>query len=153
MKKSTILALISAMVLTACQTANPNQVAVGGSRADGTVKIAYEQPEMSNASPTMEAGRKLAAQRCQRWGYADAEAFGGATRTCIRRPGFWTNCMTYQITFEFQCTGGQAEMMNNAYYGNQPVYVQPIYVQPVPQQQYQQAPYPQQQYQPQQYQQ
>lgn len=145
--KHIFLATITTVVLSACQTANPNWVAVGGSRADGTVKIAYEQPEMSQASPSMDAGKRLAAQRCQRWGYQDAEAFGGATRRCIRSPGFWTNCMTYQITFEYQCIGGQAEMMGNGYYGVQPVYVQPVYMQPVPQQQYQPQPYPQQQYQ------
>ena len=142
--KHIFLAMVATVVLSACQTANPNWVAVGGSRADGTVKIAYEQPEMSQASPTMEVGRQLAAKRCQRWGYQDAEACGGATRQCIRSPGFWTNCMTYQVTFEFQCIGGQPENMGNGYYGAQPVYVQPVYVQPVPQQQYQP---PQQQYQ------
>ena len=126
--KHILLTIIATVVLSACQTANPNWVAVGGSRADGTVKIAYEQPEMSQASPSMDAGKRLAAQRCQRWGYQDAEAFGGATRRCIRSPGFWTNCMTYQITFEYQCIGGQPE--NMGYYG-QPY--PPQYQQPYPQ--------------------
>ena len=152
--KHILLAMLATVVLSACQI--PQWSAVGGSRSDGTVKIAYIQGEFTNGSPSMEEGKQLAAQRCQRWGYTDAEAFGGATRNCIRYSSVLSNyCLEQQITFEYQCIGGQPEMIGNGYYGAQPVYVQPVYVQPVPQQQYQPQPYPQQQYQPpqQQYQQ
>lgn len=116
MMKIKMIALISAVLLSqsACYTPNPTWAAVGGSRADGTVRIAYEQGEFSNQSPMMEDGRRLAARRCSSWGYSDAEAFGGAIRKCIRGPGVLTNCALYQITFEFQCTM-PVDNMNNGH--------------------------------------
>ncbi|MBR6026964.1 MAG: hypothetical protein IK065_05135 [Neisseriaceae bacterium] len=108
------ICLITAVLLsqTACNTI-PTWAAIGGSRADGTVKIAYEQSEFSNQSPMMDDGRILAARRCEKWGYSDAEAFGGATRTCIRSPGVLTNCAVYQIVFEFQCINPSDNINNN----------------------------------------
>jgi len=48
-------------------------------------------------------GLESAKARCAAWGYTDAEAFGGVTRTCADIST--GRCDIVRVTIEYQCTG------------------------------------------------
>ena len=78
-------------------------VPIGGSRADGTVKLGYQYGAFE--APQLDAvqGINTAKQRCVAWGYKDAEAFGGYTQTCSDQTN--SGCVGWNVTVEYQCKG------------------------------------------------
>ncbi len=83
--------------------------AVGGSRADATVKLQYSY-KYGTPNPDISQAIHLAKSRCASWGYASAELFGGENRVCngSREPGLLgeEHCKgEWVVTKEFQCTG------------------------------------------------
>lgn len=99
-----ILLILIALSFSACAV-QKEMVATGGSRADGTIKLSYQVSPIE--LPIIDENRSLtaAAQRCQAWGYENAEKFGGSNTTCTS-PSF-VGCALYTITTEYQCTGTQ----------------------------------------------
>jgi hypothetical protein len=74
--KRTML-LISALLLSSgCATIKTLE-ATGGSRSDGTVELSYVYGALEAPQVQWEQGLLTARERCARWGYSDAEAFGG----------------------------------------------------------------------------
>ncbi|WP_405048344.1 YecR family lipoprotein [[Roseibacterium] beibuensis] len=76
--------------------------AIGGSRADATVTLAYEyglfeQPQIS------DSGDAVALQRCRAWGYSGAEAFGAPMSRCVAMTN--SGCQQTQVTKTYQCLG------------------------------------------------
>lgn len=90
------------MLLSACQ-ATKTYNAVGGSRADGTVRLAYEVNMFETPVVDEAQGLLLARQRCAVWGYTGAEPFGGTTRQCIASGA--GGCNVSLVVKEYQCTG------------------------------------------------
>ncbi|HHR6067277.1 TPA: YecR family lipoprotein [Providencia alcalifaciens] len=76
--------------------------AVGGSKADGTVEMAYDVGAFETAKVDFNDAQNKATQKCKVWGYKKAEAFGGQKNNCLARNGFG-NCMQSQIIVPFQC--------------------------------------------------
>ena len=102
MKKVVVIGLGAAMMLAACATTKV-MTPIGGSRSDGTVKLAFnygafEKPQVDGA-----AALQSATARCQAWGYKNAEPFGGYQSQCTAANGY--GCVAWQVTVEFQCTG------------------------------------------------
>jgi hypothetical protein len=97
-----IAALLAMLTLQGCAV-QKELVATGGSRADGTVKLAYEFNALEKPIVNIQQGVITAAARCRTWGYSGAEPFGGETRTCnnFNKEG----CNNWLVTVEFQCTG------------------------------------------------
>jgi len=98
--KTIALSIVLMALITGCAV-QKDWVAIGGSKADGVVRLAYDDlagqfPQVSEAQ-----GVRTAAARCSTWGYSGAEAFGGVTRQCI--DGF--RCAHQQVIKEYQCTG------------------------------------------------
>ncbi|HED5889113.1 TPA: hypothetical protein R5S02_004354 [Salmonella enterica] len=102
MKKS--LLVLSAFLITSC-TVHKDALPIGGSKADGTIRMGYtfgqtygafEVPKIDPVKTT-----ELAAKKCQTWGYAGAEAFGGEVRNCMI-PSFG-GCAQTNVYIEFQC--------------------------------------------------
>ena len=94
-----------ALSIAACTTIIVPQ-ATGGSRADGTVTMSYdfgafEAPDVQWAPAQIEA-----VNRCEAWGYTDAEAFGGALNTCLLRDGFG-GCNRTRVDMTYQCTSAE----------------------------------------------
>lgn len=102
MKKKTMVGLTAVTLLAACATTKVMQP-IGGSRSDGTVKLAYEYGAFEN--PKVDAGQaaQAATARCQAWGYQHAEPFGGYVTQCTASNGY--GCVRTMVTVEFQCTG------------------------------------------------
>ncbi|EIE2767366.1 hypothetical protein KA541_002370 [Salmonella enterica subsp. enterica serovar Rubislaw] len=96
---SLFMLLIS--VLSGCSV-HKEMVPVGGSKADGTVKLAYEYGIFWDPEVSMQQGVDTATRKCQAWGYKKAEAFGGSEKTCLASGQY--GCTSYRVTTEFQCT-------------------------------------------------
>ena len=101
MNRLWIVAAIAATV-AGCATTK-ELVPIGGSRADGTVQMAYEYMNYERPEVDAEAARVSARQRCQAWGYKDAEAFGGAMTQCLQSNNY--GCAQTRVTVTYQCTG------------------------------------------------
>ncbi len=83
--------------------------AIGGSRSDATVKLAYSY-KYGTPNPDINQAVHLAKSRCASWGYASAELFGGESKVCNGQiePGLLGTPMCngeWTVTKEFQCTG------------------------------------------------
>ena len=77
-------------------------VATGGSRADGVVKLSYEYGLFEAPQLNAQQGVNAAKQRCSSWGYKNAEAFGGSTKSCIMPTN--NGCNRWLVSIEYQCT-------------------------------------------------
>ncbi|EHK2735228.1 hypothetical protein J9K13_002756 [Salmonella enterica] len=99
MKRIFIFLLLSS-ALSGCSV-HKDMIPVGGSKADGTVKLAYEYGILREPEVSMQQGVEAATRKCQSWGYKEAEPFGGSEQTCIASGQY--GCMRYRVTTEFQC--------------------------------------------------
>lgn len=76
---------------------------IGGSRSDGTVRLAFTYGMFENPKVDHGQAAQAARQRCAAWGYSDAEAFGGSSTQCINST--YQGCNQWQVTVDYQCTG------------------------------------------------
>ncbi|WP_318370037.1 YecR family lipoprotein [Enterobacter sp.] len=104
MKKMLICALGS-LLLSGCAV-HKQMTPMGGSKADGTVKMGYSYSILEVPTVDMEQASAAAANKCKIWGYEGAEPFGGQTKQCAEPSG--GGCEQFDVFVEFQCTGGRA---------------------------------------------
>ena len=74
---------------------------IGGSRADGTITVAYEYGALTVPEVNRNEMDRQAKERCGRWGYEEAERFGGETRQCTRPDG--SGCWRWLVSVQYQC--------------------------------------------------
>lgn len=103
--RKVLLLVIGALLLSGC-AAKKQMIPMGGSKADGTVKMGYTVKMFENPVVDLMQAKGLAAQKCQTWGYDGAEAFGGQSSVCGEMGGY--GCNVTNVTVEYQCTGGKA---------------------------------------------
>lgn len=101
MRKLAVVALCIAAA--GCVNVNKELVATGGSRADGTVDLSYEQASIENVKIDPVKGVATARERCQAWGYKDAAPFGGESRMCQVATNY--GCNQWLATIKYQCLG------------------------------------------------
>ncbi len=81
----------------------------GGSRADGTVDVAYIFNPQAEIPQSSEAqARDVAVEKCRFWGYAEAEPFGLVKKRCQQmyyHPMIGPTCLEMVVTRTFQCLG------------------------------------------------
>ncbi|HHT2661497.1 TPA: YecR family lipoprotein [Citrobacter freundii] len=108
MKKITLCCLC-VLALSGC-TVQKQMTPVGGSKADGTIRMGYHVGDsygaFEKANVDLMQGQSLAAQKCRVWGYDGAEAFGGQTSQCTDPSPM--GCRQADVYIEYQCTGGKA---------------------------------------------
>jgi len=100
MKAKLILAVAVVVALSGCAS-KKNWGASGGSKADGTVKLAYtygmfEVPEVDDSQAIT-----IATKRCKSWGYEKAIAFDFVNKECQQMTQ--SGCSRTLVTKEFQC--------------------------------------------------
>ena len=95
-----VVAAVAAAMLSGC-AAQVKSVPVGGSRADGTVTLAYEYGALIVPQVNYVEMQQQAQVRCARWGYQQAERFGGQIRTCVARSS--SGCLTWRVSIDYQC--------------------------------------------------
>ena len=106
-----ILAAIAVCaVLAGCAKPVPKYwTATSGSRSDAIVKLSFEyDPQMEIPEIDEGQGLEVARKRCNSWGYADVEAFGGVLRQCTMFGPIQfgsPTCRFMLVTKEFQCLG------------------------------------------------
>ena len=102
MRVATII-LCCAAVVGCVQPVRKDLIPIGGSRADGTVKLAFEFNAFEQPQLDYEQGRQSAKSRCVGWGYTDAEPFGAASQQCLAANQY--GCFRTMVTVTYQCTG------------------------------------------------
>lgn len=102
MRKLLILVML-AVVVTGC-SARKNFYATGGSRADGSIDMAYDFKPFETPVVDYNQAVSIANSKCAVWGYERAEPFGGQTQNCQARDG-WGNCTAGQMIVKYQCIG------------------------------------------------
>jgi hypothetical protein len=93
--------LLLATSLTGCAT-DRHWAVSGSERDEGLVRVSYEFPEDRDPALSDLAAAKLALQRCEGWGYDDAEPIAGQLRQCSSMDK--GNCDLWKVTREYQCT-------------------------------------------------
>ncbi len=93
--------LLAGVMLLAGGAVKVASAPVGGSRADGTVTLAYEYGLFDVPEVNWEEMQKQALARCTRWGYLNAERFGGELRDCIEQGS--SSCLRWRVSIEYQC--------------------------------------------------
>lgn len=94
------------LILSGCAV-KKDMVPMGGSKADGTVRMGYSVGQFEKPVIDLNQASVLAAQKCKTWGYEGAEPFGGQTTQCGQTDG-WGSCIMSNVSVEYQCTGGKA---------------------------------------------
>ncbi|MBW3530358.1 YecR family lipoprotein [Shewanella sp. NKUCC06_TVS] len=96
------LALLTLVIVSGCSSVPINWTAMDGSKSNGTVALAYEYRPILDTPPSDDHEANLIAnQKCQGWGYLNAEAFGGATKSCAET--YNGDCVRVKVTKVFQC--------------------------------------------------
>ena len=99
--KQYFIPVLSILLLTAC-TVKRTPMPVSGSKADGTVKLAYNIGGFSKAKINWNSARRKALTRCESWGYKGVQKFGGVQVNCLARNGYGA-CMKQRNTITYQC--------------------------------------------------
>ncbi len=111
MHRSILLIFVSAL-LVGCAKTTVHKIpqATTGSKADGTVRLAYEVAATENVIPNWTKAERNALKRCQAWGYSRVDAFAGALTQCTEvGRGLFVNgavpgACARQIVFkDYQC--------------------------------------------------
>jgi YecR-like lipoprotein len=82
-------------------------VPTSGNRAGGTVTLSYEYGLFQKPTVDPAQGEVAATQRCDAWGYAGAEPFGGALKECEAHNAYG-ECLQTRVDVTYQCTGNPA---------------------------------------------
>lgn len=90
------------LALSSCATPM-TPMPTGGDRAGGTVDMSFEVGAFQKPVIDWDQARVTAKQRCDAWGYSDADAFGGAKTQCIASNSY--GCVRETVTMTYQCTG------------------------------------------------
>jgi hypothetical protein len=77
---------------------------MGGSRADGTVDLAFEYGAFEEPQVNDAQGVDLAASTCAGWGYTASQPFGGTMTKCESVNGYG-NCLRTLVTRKYPCVG------------------------------------------------
>lgn len=100
MKARITSAIIAAGLMLGGCAVNKTLFATGGSKADGTIELAYQVGPFEEPVIDWVAAGETAKSRCQSWGYSGAEPFGGQQEVCLD-----ADCMNRTVKVPYQCTG------------------------------------------------
>ncbi|HLA72845.1 MAG TPA: YecR family lipoprotein [Steroidobacteraceae bacterium] len=103
--KEAAVAAVAVFLLGGCAV-QKTLTAMGGSKSDGTVRMAYTLNLFEKPVVNWQQGAADARSRCAAWGYSDAAPFGGELRQCQASDGFGS-CNQWLVSMDFQCTGQQ----------------------------------------------
>ena len=107
-----VFPILLVLVASACATTAVVKVpvAVGGSKADATVIMAYDQGPLESVTPNWLDAQRDALKRCNAWGYSRVEQFSGIESLCTEigrglaingtLPG---QCARHHVRKTFQC--------------------------------------------------
>jgi hypothetical protein len=79
-------------------------VPVNGSKADATVRLAFEYGLFEKPVVDWDYANLAARRSCGAWGYKNAQMFGGSQNICLAYNGYG-NCTLVQVNYTYQCIG------------------------------------------------
>lgn len=101
MQKTFLLILLLCIAgFTSC-TVKKRLAIVDGSKADGTLTMAYTIRANQKAKFILEEARQEAVVKCKQWGYSDAEIFNAGLRECTEYRQ--NQCIRYTVKYKCQC--------------------------------------------------
>ncbi|WP_221177934.1 YecR family lipoprotein [Salinisphaera orenii] len=103
MRLYTLCVLIAVCAISAGCASTKTLQATGGSRSDGVVEMSYTHGMFEQPQPEWDEAARTAADRCQAWGYRNAEQFGGTLSRCQAPTDM--GCSRTLVTAKYQCTG------------------------------------------------
>ena len=100
--------MITALLLLGLSACASTQkwAAAGGDREAGVVRLSYEYAEFHQPDMSDSDAAQLALNRCNSWGYRQAEPIAGQVRQCANMDD--GNCNVWTVTREYQCKNGDA---------------------------------------------
>ena len=98
--------IVAGSLLAGCATTKTLQP-ISGSRADGTVVLAYEYGVFEQPQPQWDLALVTARERCRAWGYNKAQPFGGGQKQCVAVDGYGS-CMRWIVKVTYQCSTDSA---------------------------------------------
>lgn len=96
------LFLLFTFFLVGCATPKTFQ-AIDGSKADATVKLAYQYGLFEQPIVDWKLADTTAKKHCMAWGYKNVERFGGTQNACLSYSDSGS-CLTTQVSMTYQCT-------------------------------------------------
>ncbi|MAH04932.1 MAG: hypothetical protein CL561_05205 [Alphaproteobacteria bacterium] len=97
-----LLVVCSTILVAGCAT-NVTPTPIGGSKADGTVTLAFQYSMFEQPVVDWPTAQVQAVSRCKAWGYKDADSFGGQQNQCLAYNGYGS-CVNTQVSITYQCT-------------------------------------------------
>lgn len=102
MLRTLALSLLCVMAFTACATNRQPWSVSGGQKDAGLVRVSYEFEEFNEPEVSEQQAQQLALNRCEGWGFDDAEPIAGQLRRCSNTTN--GDCDLWTVTREYQCT-------------------------------------------------
>jgi len=101
----TLVVFFLAASLSGCVTVPKSWQPIGGSKADGVVKIGYEILDVERTTTSEQQGLDTARSACSAWGYRNAQPFSLESRTCNIYYGRHGNsaCKSWIVSRQYQC--------------------------------------------------
>ncbi len=117
MNSKNLVSLLPLLMLTGC-VSTQHWTAAGGNRDAGIVKLSYQYPESQPVELSDAQAEQLADNRCNVWGYAQADVIPGQVRECGGTDG--GRCSLWTVTREYQCSGDALTARQAAQQGAHP---------------------------------
>lgn len=98
----TLWLTLYALFLGACTTTTSKEYAISGSNKNaGLVELSFDYSPRENVQVAVDQPTQLALQRCQMWGYTQANLLGNLENNCIKNEG--SRCTLLRSTLKYQC--------------------------------------------------
>jgi len=107
MHRSIITACLLVFAFTTGCATNKQWSVTGGAKDAGLVRVSYEYQEYREPEVSEQQAQRLALNRCEGWGFDDAQPIAGQLRRCSNTTK--GNCDQWTVTREYQCTRDVAQ--------------------------------------------
>ena len=87
-------------LIAGCAPLEKHWIPLSGSKADGMIKLGYQNPSMRSVSISDQEALDMAQQKCHAWGYVNAVPFGNEITTCEPNDPY---CFKKNISRDYQC--------------------------------------------------
>ena len=102
MKQLLIFSFCLILLTSGCQTVKYLSI-TDGSKADGTLTMAYEYGLFEQPIVQWGQAKQSAIATCQNWGYSGAQFFDVGYTQCVQVDAC-RNCTLWRVTYKCQCT-------------------------------------------------
>lgn len=96
------LAIVSISLLSSCALRTEREFQIfAGNKHTGIVELALDYDTREIPQVKTEQPEELALQRCQMWGYSQAQPIAAPEESCIQNNG--SRCLRARLRIQYQC--------------------------------------------------